>query len=122
LLIEDEPEVRRICALTLRRFGYDVLIADDEQHALEICASQELLPQAVLVDVVMPRISGVELADRLRGLLPGLRVLFMSGYSDRGAVEASKMTASVSFIHKPFTPDALAKQLRTLLDGSRDRA
>jgi PAS domain S-box-containing protein len=116
LLIEDEPEVRRVCALTLRRLGYDVLVADDEQHAIKICASHEHPPDAVLVDVVMPRISGLALAERLRGLQPGLKVLFMSGYSDQRVVHASTLTATAAFIHKPFTPDALGKQLRALLD------
>jgi PAS domain S-box-containing protein len=119
LLIEDEPEVRRVCALSLRRLGYEVLVAEDEQHAIKICASHEYPPDAVLVDVVMPRISGPALVERLRGLRPKLKVLFMSGYSDRRIVDASTLSESAAFINKPFTPDALGKQLRALLDGPR---
>jgi PAS domain S-box-containing protein len=117
LLVEDEPEVRRVCAMTLRGLGYQVVVADDAEHAIKICASSALAVHAVLTDVVMPGISGVALVDRLRGLRQGLRVLFMSGYTDRQIVDASTLNASAAFIHKPFTPDALGKQLRTLLDS-----
>jgi PAS domain S-box-containing protein len=117
LLVEDEPEVRRVIALTLRRFGYDVVVADDPRHAVEICAASERPVHAVLTDVVMPGISGVALVERLRGLRHGLKVLFMSGYTDRQIVDASTLNASASFIQKPFTPDALGKQLRLLLDS-----
>jgi len=118
LLVEDEPEVRRVIALTLRRFGYEVVVADDARHAVAICASSEQVVHAVLTDVVMPGISGVALVERLRGLRQGLKVLFMSGYTDRQIVDASTLNASASFIQKPFTPDALGKQLRLLLDSS----
>jgi len=121
LLVEDEPEVRRVCAMTLRHLGYEVLVADDEQHALKICASGDDAPDAVLTDVVMPRISGVALVERLRSLRPGLKVLFMSGYTDRRIVDASSLTQGAAFINKPFTPDALGKQLRTLLDTRPNR-
>ena len=119
LLLEDEPEVRRICALTLRRLGYEVVVADDEEHAVGICASSERTLHAVLTDVVMPQVSGVALVDRLRGLRPDLKVLFMSGYTDRRVVDVAALTESAAFINKPFTPDALGKQLRALLDAPR---
>jgi PAS domain S-box-containing protein len=121
LLVEDEPEVRRVCALTLRRLGYQVVIADDEQAAVAICASSDHPLDAVLTDVVMPRISGVALVERLRGLRPGLKVLYMSGYTDQRTVDASTLNASAAFINKPFTPDGLGKQLRMLLDAPRGR-
>jgi PAS domain S-box-containing protein len=115
LLVEDEPEVRRICALTLRRLGYQVLVANDAEHALQICATGAHGLDAILTDVVMPGISGVALVERLRSLRPGLKALFMSGYTDRQIVDVSSLKLS-AFIHKPFTPDALGKQLRVLLD------
>jgi CheY-like chemotaxis protein len=122
LLVEDEPEVRRVIALTLRRLGYEVIVADDPKHAIAICASTERVVHAVLTDVVMPGISGVALVERLRGLRSGLKVLFMSGYTDRQIVDASTLNASAAFIQKPFTPDALGRQLRQLLDSPRDDA
>jgi two-component system, cell cycle sensor histidine kinase and response regulator CckA len=120
LLVEDEPEVRRVCALTLQRLGYEVVVADDEEHAIKICASDERPLHAVLTDVVMPGISGVALVERLRSLRPQLKVLFMSGYTDRQIVDASTLNDSAVFIQKPFTPDALGKQLRVLLDARRN--
>jgi PAS domain S-box-containing protein len=122
LLVEDEPEVRRICSLTLRRLGYQVVVADDAEHALKLCASGDRALHAVLTDVVMPGISGVTLVDRLRGLRPGLKVLFMSGYTDQHIVDISALSQSAAFIHKPFTPDALGKQLRALLDAPTNDA
>ena len=111
-----------MCALTLRRLGYDVAVADDAEHALKICAASERPLHAVLTDVVMPGISGVALVERLRGLRPDLKVLFMSGYTDRHIVDASILSDSAAFIHKPFTPDALGKQLRALLDAPANGA
>jgi len=117
LLVEDEPAVRRICALTLESLGYSVIVASDQEDALKACASGRLGIDAVLTDVVMPGISGVALVERLRALRPGLKVLFMSGYTDRQIVDASTLNESAAFIHKPFTPDSLGRQLRALLDG-----
>ncbi len=116
LLVEDEPEVRRVCALTLRALGYDVIVADDPDHAVHTCASSEREVHAVLTDVVMPGISGIALVERLRSLRPGLKALFMSGYTDRQIVDASSLSSSAAFIHKPFTPDSLGQKLRVLLD------
>lgn len=119
LLVEDEPEVRRVCALTLRSLGYDVIVADDAAHAIRICATSEREVHAVVTDVVMPGISGVALVERLRGLRPALKALFMSGYTDRQIVDASSLNASAAFIQKPFTPHGLSRQLRVLLDAPR---
>ncbi len=116
LVVEDEPEVRRICALTLRTLGYQVLIAEHPEDAVKLCASREQQIHALLTDVVMPGTSGLTLVDRLRALRPGLKVLFMSGYTDRQIVDVSKWHRSAAFIHKPFTPDGLGRQLRQLLD------
>jgi PAS domain S-box-containing protein len=118
LLVEDEPQVRRVCALTLRALGYQVVVAEDPEDAVKICASEQRTLHAVLTDVVMPGVSGVALVDRLRALRPGLKVLFMSGYTDRQIVDVSKLNESAAFIHKPFTPDSLGRQLRQLLDAN----
>jgi DNA-binding NtrC family response regulator len=106
-----------VCALTLRKLGYQVVVADDAEHAVKICASSEQLLHGVLTDVVMPGTSGVALVERLRALRPGLKVLFMSGYTDRQIVDASTLNESAAFINKPFTPEGLGQKLRSLLDG-----
>lgn len=117
LLVEDEPQVRRVCALTLSSLGYQVVVARDAEEAIRICGSDDCTVDAVLTDVVMPGISGVMLVERLRALRPELKALFMSGYTDRQIVDVSKLNESAAFIHKPFTPDSLGRQLRQLLDG-----
>jgi CheY-like chemotaxis protein len=117
LLVEDEPQVRRVCALALTSLGYQVAVARDAEEAMKICSSDECAVDAVLTDVVMPGMSGVALVERLRTLRPGLKALFMSGYTDRQIVDVSKLNAAAGFIHKPFTPDSLGRQLRQLLDG-----
>jgi CheY-like chemotaxis protein len=122
LLVEDEPEVRRICALTLRALGYAVLEAEDAEHALKLGAAGEPRFDVMLTDVVMPGMSGVALFERLRLFRPGLKVLFMSGYTDRQIVDASKLNESAAFMNKPFTPDTLGKQLRQLLDAPETNA
>jgi two-component system, cell cycle sensor histidine kinase and response regulator CckA len=119
LLVEDEPEVRRICALSLRRLGYEVVVAEDAEHAVKLCAAAEQPLDAVLTDVVMPGTSGIALVERLRVLSPTIRVLFMSGYTDRQIVDTSSLNESAMFLQKPFTPDVLGKQLRLLLDSRR---
>jgi CheY-like chemotaxis protein len=117
LLVEDEPEVRRVCALALARLGYTVLEAEAPEHAIRLCASGDTRVDVVLADVVMPGMSGVAMFERLRALRPGLRVLFMSGYTDRQIVDASTLSESAAFMNKPFTPDTLGKRLRELLDA-----
>ncbi|RYZ06466.1 MAG: PAS domain-containing sensor histidine kinase [Myxococcales bacterium] len=119
LLVEDEPEVRRVCALTLQRLGYEVVVAEDEEHAVKLCATAERPLHAVVTDVVMPGTSGVALVQRLRVLQPGIRVLFMSGYTDRQIVDTSSLNELSAFLQKPFTPDSLGRQLRQLLDARR---
>ncbi len=116
LLVEDEPAVRRVCALTLRSLGYHVVVADDADAAINICATAAYPIHGLLTDVVMPGTSGVALADRLRTLRPALKVLFMSGYADRRIVDVSRLSRAAAFIHKPFSPDALGRELRQLLD------
>ncbi len=119
LLVEDEPEVRRVCALTLKRLGYEVIVAENAEHAVKLCAAAEWPLDAVVTDVVMPGVSGVALVQRLRVLQPGIKALFMSGYTDRQIVDASSLSELSAFLQKPFTPDALGQQLRQLLDARR---
>jgi PAS domain S-box-containing protein len=117
LLVEDEEAVRQVTARILRESGYTVLVARDPAQARELCAEHRAVIDALLVDVVMPEISGPKLAEELGELLPGLRVVFMSGYSGGGPQQATTMQPDAAFIEKPFTPAALAKKLRDVLHG-----
>jgi len=116
LLVEDEPDVLNLTALALERFGYSVLTAASGRDALDLLALHADGIALLLTDVVMPDMSGRELAETLRARLPALRVLFMSGYTDNAVLRLSFHSASVAFLQKPFTPQALARKVREVLD------
>jgi len=117
LLVEDEEVVRGLAKKILEQSGYKVLAAARGQEAIRLgqeCAEPIHL---LLTDVVMPETSGKEVADRLRELLPGLRVVFMSGYTDEAIVHHGVLDSNVEFIQKPFTPNALVRKVREVLDS-----
>jgi two-component system, cell cycle sensor histidine kinase and response regulator CckA len=113
LVAEDEPMVREIVAGVLRELGHDVLEARDGVEALALAAEA---PVTLLVtDVVMPRMDGRELAARLREQAPGLRILFVSGYTEGALGDAGD--AATAFLPKPFMSAELAEAVRGLLDA-----
>jgi two-component system, cell cycle sensor histidine kinase and response regulator CckA len=117
LLVEDEPAVRALTARILRRQGYTVLEAANGIEALDIVRRHTSAPiDLLLTDMVMPQMGGYELAENLRRTLPSLRVLFMSGYADNAVIQNGLLDPSVTFIQKPFTPSALARNVRAVLD------
>jgi two-component system, cell cycle sensor histidine kinase and response regulator CckA len=119
LLVEDEAQVRDLVRVVLRNEGYTILEAADGHEALQI-ASQHLGPIDLLVtDVVMPRLSGRQLAEQLSLTRRPLKVLFMSGYTDDAVVRHGLLTATVEFLAKPFSPLRLAAKVREVLDQVR---
>ena len=116
LLVEDEAAVRRLGCRILERRGYTVVEAESGAAALRLF--ERLAPGiAMLVtDVVMPEMSGSELARRLRAMKPSLPVLFTSGYAADAIAQNGELGANTAFLEKPFTPDALAQKVRELLD------
>ncbi|HMG76583.1 MAG TPA: PAS domain S-box protein [Pyrinomonadaceae bacterium] len=117
LLVEDEDVVRGLATKILEQSGYRVLAAARGKEAIRLgqeCAEPIHL---LLTDVVMPETSGKEVADCLRELLPGLRVVFMSGYTDEAIVHHGVLDSNVEFIQKPFTPNALVRKVREVLDA-----
>ena len=116
LLVEDEHVVRSLVRDVLERSGYAVLEAPDGASALELCSAHLGHIDLLLTDVVMPRMSGRQLAEQLAGQRPGLRVLFTSGYADGEMDEASPLEGGASFVGKPFSPDELTRKVRELLD------
>ncbi|MHB8834433.1 MAG: ATP-binding protein [Candidatus Methylomirabilia bacterium] len=115
LVVEDETPLRELCETVLSRLGYRVSAAGNGQEALDLVREQRLEPDLVVTDVVMPGISGPELAARLRRIRPGQRVLFMSGYMDETITRHLVLDQSALFVPKPFTELALATKVREAL-------
>jgi two-component system, cell cycle sensor histidine kinase and response regulator CckA len=117
LLVEDEPSVRALARRMLERHGYTVVEAEDGASALEIARERDGTLDLVVTDLVMPRLSGRELAERLRAEHPGLRYLFMSGYTDDDIVRRGLSRPGMAFLSKPFTMAELLQAVRKVLDG-----
>jgi two-component system, cell cycle sensor histidine kinase and response regulator CckA len=116
LLVEDEDAVRTLSKLVLQSNGYTVLEARDGQEAIWIARQHHDRIHILVTDLVMPRMSGREVADLLTRAKPHLRVLFMSGYTDEAVVREGALGAGVTFLQKPFSPIALARKVREVLD------
>jgi signal transduction histidine kinase len=117
LVAEDDVQLRSLVGRCLQGRGYSVLEACDGAHALEVAAAHEGPMHLLVTDVVMPNLSGRELAERLVESRPGLRVLFMSGYSSEAIARDGELTPGAMFLQKPVAPDALATAVRTILDA-----
>jgi CheY-like chemotaxis protein len=116
LLVEDQAEVRTLAARALKQRGYTVLEALTPAEAVELCRKITQPIDLLLTDVVMPELSGRDLAKRLVGLRPGMKVLYMSGYTDDAVVRYGVQTAASAFLQKPFAPAALGKKVREVLN------
>jgi PAS domain S-box-containing protein len=117
LLVEDEPSVRALAAEVLERNGYRVVAAENGDRALELADARDGPIHLLLTDVVMPRMSGRELAEKLLASRPDTKVLFMSGYTDDAIVQHGVLEAGTEFLQKPFTRDALTVRVREVLDS-----
>jgi CheY-like chemotaxis protein len=120
LLVEDEVEVRALIRDMLRVYGYNVVEAEDQQNALELCSRRDLKLDVLLTDVVMPNMSGPELAKAIRPLRPELKVIYMSGRTRDRFSQSGIDEESVNFIRKPVMPEALTARLREVLDAKSD--
>lgn len=118
LLVEDEPAVRRVVQRALERYGYRVLAADSGDAALPLLASSGEAVSLLLTDVVMPKMSGVELAGRVRAEHPRIEVIYMSGYAD-DALDPHGVDRHATVLRKPFDPATLARRVREQLDRRR---
>jgi len=117
LVVEDEPAVLTLSRRALEAQGYVVLAAGDGADALRVVERHGGTIHLLLTDVVMPGISGRELADRLATRRPGLRVLYMSGYPGDAVVQHGSLPSGSAFLQKPFSPDGLARKVRDVLDA-----
>ena len=118
LVTEDAPALRATAHQILTRYGYTVLDAPDGKAALALTTRHNGPIHLLLTDVVMPEMSGRELAERFKAKCPEVRVLYMSGYTDHAVVRHGVLEPGIAYLQKPFTPDSLARKVREVLDGS----
>jgi two-component system, cell cycle sensor histidine kinase and response regulator CckA len=117
LLVEDDEMVRTLVRETLEREGYTLLDAADSAEARNISDNYKGRIHLLVTDVVMPRISGRELAEQMVGARPDIKVLYMSGYTDTAIIQSGLQQGSIAFLQKPFTPSALTQKVREVLES-----
>ena len=115
LLVEDEPAVRALNRRVLAACGYAVLEAKDGREAVAVAERRGGRIDLLVSDVVMPHLGGRQLAERLQSARPGVKVLFVSGYTD-DAVVRHGVGAEFAFLQKPYSPGCLARKVREVLD------
>jgi CheY-like chemotaxis protein len=116
LLVEDEDMVRKLASELLEESGYIVLEANGGEEAINLGKAHTKPIDLLITDVVMPKLSGKEVADQLRAVHPETKVLFMSGYTDEAIVHHGIVDSGIDFIQKPFSERALAQKIRDVLD------
>lgn len=116
LLVEDNEGVRDLARVALETYGYRVLASLDAMDAERICRTHDGAIDLLLTDVVMPGVSGRELATHISTLRPGIRVLYMSGYTDNVIAHGGLLERGIAFLQKPFAPAVLAVKVREVLD------
>jgi PAS domain S-box-containing protein len=116
LVIEDDPRVREVTVRALRAGGYRVLDAESGKAAIAVAAAADPPVRLVVTDVVMPDVSGREVAEALQARIPALRVLYVSGYTEHTIVHHGVLDSGIEFLSKPFTPSALLARVREVLD------
>jgi PAS domain S-box-containing protein len=121
LLVEDEAGVRNLAKTILQTQGYTVLEAAQGEEALRLSGQHEGLIHLMVTDMVMPEMSGRELAERLKPLRPNMKILFVSGYTDKAMLHHGELDPGMAFLQKPFTPQTLARKVREVLYDRKGR-
>jgi PAS domain S-box-containing protein len=121
LLVEDNAGVRNLAKKILQAHGYKVLDAAEGEDAFRLSGQHKGLIHLMATDMVMPEMSGRELADRLKPSRPNMKVLFMSGYTDKAMLHQGELDPGMAFLQKPFTPQTLARKVREVLDAPMKR-
>ena len=118
LLVEDDHDVRELLGKTLERHGYKLLQAATGKDALEFVGDPGISIDLLVTDAVLPELSGPALAAHATRLRPGIRVLFISGYTDDAMLRLGVSNRNEAFLQKPFGSEALLRKVRQLLDGT----
>jgi two-component system cell cycle sensor histidine kinase/response regulator CckA len=122
LLVEDADALRKLARSFLAEHGFQTLVASNGDEAIQVAQNHNGKIHLLVTDVVMPGMNGKALADRLRPLHPGLRVLYISGYTDSFIAGHGVLEEGTHLLHKPFTEDALVRKIREVLDTNPDGA
>ncbi len=116
LVVEDEPQLRDLTRQFLETRGYTVLVAEHGAAAIDVARRHKGVIHLLLTDIIMPVMNGRELAQRMAGLSPKTRILFMSGYTENAIWRNGMIESSTNFLQKPFTLDALTRKVREVLE------
>ena len=119
LLVEDDETLGNMAAEVLRSAGYSVLEARNGMEALRVCFQQKDPIHLAVTDVIMPKMNGREVAEKLLELRPAIRILFISGYTDESIAHHGLLQHGAQFLQKPFTPKGLLETVRKVLDAER---
>jgi DNA-binding NtrC family response regulator len=117
LLVDDDDQVRTVASKILRKSGYLVFDAANAGEALLVCERHTANIHLLLTDIVLPRLSGPELAARLAAARPAMKVLYMSGYADVAVLHDHRLESGAAFVQKPLTRDKLTRKVRQVLSG-----
>ena len=119
LIVEDDDGLRKLAQAVLQQHGYRVLDAENGEDALRVSKEHEGPIHLLLTDVIMPKMGGKKLAERLQPLYPRMKVIYMSGYTDNTIIRHGVLAPKLNFIQKPFTPEGLARKVRKAIESEK---
>jgi two-component system cell cycle sensor histidine kinase/response regulator CckA len=114
-LVEDDPSILKLGKMMMENIGYNVISANMPSKAIDMAKGSSGNIHLLITDLVMPEMNGRDLADQLRAIIPELKILFISGYTDKNIAQQGELEEGVFFIPKPFTKQELAGKIREVL-------